>query len=245
MLNASPIPLYYQVANVLRHRILDGVYHPGERIGTEMEMCEQFGVSRITVRQALEELGREKLLRRRRGLGTFVSDRLPRLASISFTGFLEDLFAQVLLTESKDVRIERVGAEEEVARALQLSENDPVVRIERVRWMAGAPLAHTVSYLPPSVGSSIAAEDLEQLPLMHLLERRLGVHLEEAIQTIRAVLAPPDLGAMLGIREGGPLLLVQRTAYAAGRPVEYVLTHYRADRYQYTVRLGRITRGER
>jgi GntR family transcriptional regulator len=245
MLATSPIPLYYQVANVLRHRILDGIYQPGERIGTEAEMCREFGVSRITVRQALDELERENLLRRRRGVGTFVSERVPKVASISFTGFLEDLFAQGLLTENRDVQVEQVAAEEEVAAALQLEPEERVVRIERARWLAGAPLAHTVDYLPLSVGSTVVAEDLLKLPLLHILESRLGVHLEEAIQTIRAVLAPVGLAEMLCIRPGDPLLLVQRTVYAGGHPIQYVLTHYRADRYQYTVRLGRITRGER
>jgi len=244
MLATSPIPLYYQVANVLRHRILDGVYHAGERIGSEMEMCQEFGVSRITVRQALAELERETLVVRRRGLGTFVSERLPKMTSISFTGFLEDLFAQVLLTESREVEVEQVEAGEEAARALQLEPGDPVMRIERVRFMGGEPLAHTINYLPISVGANVTADALRETPLMHLLERRLGVRLDEAIQTIHAVLATPELAEKLAVQEGAPLLLVQRTAYAAGRPVEYVLTHYRADRYQYTVRLGRITRGE-
>lgn len=244
MLATSPIPLYYQVAIVLRHRILDGVYHPGERIGSEAEMCKEYGVSRITVRQALAELEREGLVLRRRGLGTYVSERLPQMASISFTGFLEDLFAQVLLTESRQVEIEQLPASEEVAQALQLGQAETVVRIERTRWMGGDSLAHTVNYLPLSVGANVTADDLHELPLMHLLDRRLGVQLEEAIQTIHAVLASAQLAEKLGIAEGAPLLLVQRTAYSKGRPVEYVLTHYRADRYQYTVRLGRIMRGE-
>lgn len=242
MLSESPIPLYYQVANVLRHRILDGAYHRGERIGSEADICEQFGVSRITVRQALDGLEGEGLVVRRRGLGTFVSEQIPQAASISFTGYLEDLFAQVLLTESRDVRIEQVPAEKEVARALQVGEEETVVRIERVRLLRDRPLAHTVNYLPVSLGASISADDLQEIPLMHLLEHRLGVYLEEAVQTIRAVLASPHLANQLSIHEGAPLLLVERVCYAKGRPVEYVLTHFRADRYQYSVRLGRIKR---
>lgn len=245
MLTESPIPLYYQVSNVLRHRILDGGHRPGERLGTEMELCEQFGVSRITIRQALDELERERLIQRRRGLGTFVAEHLPQVASISFTGYLEDLLAQVLLTTAREAKIDRVPAGEEVGRALQVSEEEPVVRIERTRMLAGEPLAHTVSYLPMAVGASITAEDLRELPLMHLLEHRVGVRLEEAIQTIQAVPATRELAEMLSIPEGAPLLQVQRTTRAGERPVEYVLTHYRGDRYQYTVRLGRITRGER
>ncbi len=244
MLHESPIPLYYQVANVLRHRILDGVYQPGECIGTEAEIGDEFQVSRITVRQALADLARDDLVVRRRGRGTFVSQQITRRASISFTGYLEDLFAQVLMTETRDARIEQLPAGGEVAEALQLREEDPVVRIERVRLLGGEPFAHTVSYLPQAIGTSVTPELLRDLPLMHLLEHRMGVHLEEAIQTIRAVSAPAELAEKLSVPEGSPLLQVQRVARAQGRPVEYVITHYRADRYQYTVRLGRF-RGER
>lgn len=245
MITESPIPLYYQVSNLLRHRILDGGYRPGERVGTEMEMCAEFGVSRITIRQALEELERERLIRRRRGLGTFVADTLPKVASISFTGYLEDLFAQVLLTTAADSVIDRVPAGDEVGQALELGAQELVVRVARTRMMAGEPLAHTVSYLPLSVGASITQRDLSELPLMHVLEQRVGVRLEEAIQTVQAVPATKVLAERLLIAEGAPLLRVQRTTRAAGKPVEYVLTHYRGDRYQYTVRLGRISRGER
>lgn len=244
MLTEAPVPLYYQVANVLRHRILDGVYSPGERIGTEMEMCDQFGVSRITVRQALAELEREKLVTRRRARGTFVAQRLPQRTSLSFTGFLEDLFAQALLMESKEVLIEQVRAGEEVARALQLAEGETVVQIERVRALAGVPFVHVVDHLPLSLGAGMTVDDLRQYPLMPLLERRLGSPLEEAVQTACAALASPELAQKLSIPEGSPLLLVQRTIYAGGHPVDYVLTHYRADRYQYSMRLVRIPRGQ-
>lgn len=245
MLSESPIPLYYQVANVLRHGILDGAYQPGERLGTEAEMCERFGVSRITLRQALDTLGREGLIQRRRGVGTFVATVLPQVASISFTGYLEDLFAQTQLTTANDVQIDRVPADEIVARALGVEDATTVVRIERVRWLSGEPLAHTVSYLPVVVGAEITADDLRQQSLMFLLEHKLEVRLEEAIQSIRAVLASAEMAGKLAIQEGAALLQVERTARAAGRPVEFVLTHYRGDRYEYTVRLGRILRGER
>jgi len=244
MLITSPIPLYYQVANVLRHRILDGVYHPGERIGSEMEMCREFGVSRVTLRRALAELERESLVVRRRSLGTFVSERLPNITSISFIGFLEDLLAQLRLEESRKVEVDQVSAPEKVGRALQLQPGETVARLERVRFLEGDPLAYTVNYLPLSIGSAITAEDLQEHPMTHLLERQLGVPLDEAIQTIHAVLATPELAEKLAVQEGAPLLLVERVAHAAGRPVEYALTHYRADRYGYTVRLGRITRGD-
>ena len=245
MLNESPIPLYYQVANVLRHRILNGVHQPGERLGTEAGLCVQFGVSRITLRQALDRLGREGLIQRRRGIGTFVAAGVPQVASISFTGYLEDLFAQVQLTTTNEVQIDPVPANEDIARALHVAVGTRVVRIERVRWLAGEPLAHTVSYLPLTIGAEITPQDLREKSLMHVLERKLKARLEEAIQSIRAVLASPEMAEKLSIREGAPLLQVERTSRAAGRPVEFVLTHYRGDRYEYTVRLGRITRGER
>ncbi|MHB0867982.1 MAG: GntR family transcriptional regulator [Chloroflexota bacterium] len=243
MLIDSPVPLYYQVATHLRHRILDGAYQPGERIGTEMEMCEQFRVSRITVRQALEELERERLIVRRRARGTFVSQQLPERASITFTGFLEDIFAQAYLTESREVERLLVRADAEVARALRLQEGDTVVQLRRVRLLSGSPFAHVVNYLPLGVGNSITTEALRQTPLMPLMENELGVTLDEATQTVCAVLATPELAAKLDVHEGAPLLLVQRTVYAEGRPMDYAQTHYRADRYQYSMHLGRIPRG--
>lgn len=243
MPSPNPIHLCYQVANVLRHRILDGVYRPGERIGTEKDLCEQFGVSRSTVAQALSELERESLVVRRRKLGTFVAEHLPLGASISFTGFLEDLLAQVLRLESRETRVEQVEAGEEVALALQLGADRRVVRIERLRLLEGKPLAHAVDYLPLDLGAGLTVADLMELSVVHFLERRLGVRLDEALQVIQAVAASGELADKLGIAQGDPMLQAQRTFYAAGRPVQYVVMHHRADRYQYTARLTRITRG--
>lgn len=242
MLSPSPIPLYYQIANVLRHRILDGSYRPGERIGTEKELCEDFGVSRITVVKALGELEREKLIVRQRSLGTFVASHVLQRASMTFTGYLEDLSAQVLQFGSREVDLDRQPAPAEVAAALGLEEGETVVRIERVRMMGGIPLSHTVDYLPLSVGGDFTVEDLRHTAVIHLLEWKLGIRLEEALQTIRAVAATRELAEKLDICEGGPLLQVQRTIYGGGRPLEYVTIHYHPDRYEYTARLTRIAR---
>lgn len=237
-----PTPLYHQIHIILRERIATGHYGEGEIIPSEAELAKEFGVSRITVKRAVNRLAEDGLVDRARGRGTTVA--APGLATPPVTGSIEGLLENLLaMGVETEVRLLDFGYEpapESAARAMGIDAGTPVQKAVRVRRLDGAPLSHLVTYVPEDVGRSYERADLENVPLLALLER-FGVVVTEAEQTITATLADPAMAEALSVEIGSPLLQVARVVYDQnGRAVEYIRATYRPDRYRYTMRLSRV-----
>lgn len=241
---SSRIPLYYQLENLLREKILSGAFVAGDRLPTENELIQQYGVSRITVRQALTALAEEGLIERQQGRGTFVAERRTRRrpfeGTIHLTGSLDELIDMALDTPIKVLDMTRIEADPHEAELLGLQTGEPVFRVKRLRLREGKPFSLIVNYLPAEIGARFTNEELSSGSLLRLLEKKFGLHLESAKQQITADLADPYVAGLLDVRIGSPLLSIERTVYTDdGRPVEYVRVLYRSDRYNYTVLLTR------
>lgn len=240
MASAAPIPLYYRLENVLRHKIDGGEMPPGARFPTEAELQAEYGVARVTVRQALAALTRDGLLVRRRGAGTMVAPPPKPRRSLKLTGFIEDLIAMGLKTRVRVLDFRPLSATPAVAAALELREGAPVWLVRRLRLAGGQPFSHIVAHLPGGVGERLQRRDLASTPLLRLLETRCGLRLGSATQAIEATAADGYLADVLDVPIGAPLLSIERVVRTtSGRPVEYVRTHYRGDRYKYSVSLRR------
>ncbi|MHB1162249.1 MAG: GntR family transcriptional regulator, partial [Chloroflexota bacterium] len=215
-----------------------GALKPGDTMPTERELIDRFGVSRITVRQAVNSLMSDGLLHRQRGLGTFVrSNRIERELS-TLTGFSEEMLARGLTPGTKLVFAEMADPDASVSARLQLEPGQKVFRMVRVRLANGEPMAFEVDYLPPDLGEKLMQEDLEEA--LYTLFERYGVEIDWADQAIQPTPANEFIASHLGIKKGTPVLLMERVVYAIdGRPVELSRTSYRADRYIYRVRLKR------
>lgn len=233
-------PRYHQVYVTIRSWVRDGSYAAGAQIPTEPELCRMFGVSRITVRKALAELVRERWLVRRQGRGTFVQyaggkpDTRFDLRSVRQQ--VTDIAAA---TDVRDLRMEDVEADEETAAALQLPPRARVQRATHVRWLRDVPLGLITTWVPPDIAARIDKSRLAKKAMFELLESA-GVPLGEAEQLIGATLAGVEAARALGVEVGAPLLRLARVVCdASGRPVERVVALYRADAYQYRMRLRR------
>lgn len=234
------IPLYYQIENILRGRILSGSLPPGAPLPTEESLGKEFNVSRITVRRALSKLENDGLIIRQRGRGTFVAEKPYPAATSRFSGSMEDLISMGINTEAKVLSFEMVDAPEQLREKLNLEEGARILRIEKIRTIEGEPFSHVINYLPEEIGSRVSRSALNLKPLLMILEEELGLNADGAIQTIEAVVAEPELAPLLGIRVGDPLLKVERTVYdAEDHPLEHVSVHYRADKYCFNVGLKR------
>lgn len=241
---SSRIPLYYQLENVLREKITSGSYEPGDRLPTEIELIEQYGVSRITVRQALQALAEEGLIERKQGRGTVVAARRSRkkrfVGTIHLTGSLDELIELGVDTPVKVLEMNRVDSDAHEAELLEIKIGTPVYRLKRLRLYDGKPFGLIVNYLPEEIGSSLTMAELSSGALLHTLESKLGYRLGSAMQQINAELADPYVAKLLEVRVGTALLSIERTVYTdKGRPVEYVHTLYRSDLYGYSVKLTR------
>jgi GntR family transcriptional regulator len=241
---SSRIPLYYQLENVLREKISSGTFQAGDRLPTEIELIKQFGVSRITVRQALQALDEDGLIERQQGRGTFVSNRKSRKSrftgTIHLTGSLDELIAMGMDTPVKVLEMNLVEADQHEAELLQLPVGTRIYRLKRLRLNDGKPFGLIFNYLPEAIGAKLTMEELSSGALLHTMETKLGLNLDNAMQEIHAELADPYVAKLLNIRVGTALLSIERTVYTdKNRPVEYVHTLYRSDLYGYSVRLIR------
>jgi GntR family transcriptional regulator len=234
------VPLYYQLESILREKINSGKLVEGERLPTETELSQEYGVSRITVRQALASLAEEGLIERRQGLGTFVAQKKSFQGSIRLTGFIEDLMAMGIETTVKVLEVDVIPATAGEAAQLEIEPGSPVLRVKRVRYYENTPYSYVVIYLPERIGKNLAREDFAKGSLLKLLENKCRIRLGEAFQVINASLADGYVAGLLATNVGAPLLSIERTVYSKdGQPVQYVKTLYRSDMYNYTVRLMR------
>ncbi|MEV8565526.1 GntR family transcriptional regulator [Streptomyces sp. NPDC051322] len=227
----SPVPLYFQFAQQLQHLIEIGDLPPGTRLNNEIAMADQFGLSRPTMRQAMQHLVDKGLLARKRGVGTeVVTNRIRR--QVEFTSLYEDLEREARHPRTKVLSIDTMPAEEGVAAALCVKAGGPVLAIERLRFADDQPIALMRNYLPADL-TELTAEALADGGLYQLL-RQSGIRLSTAEQTIGARRATAAEAKLLEESRGATLLTMTRTAYdGSGKPVEYGSHVYRASRYSF------------
>ncbi len=229
-----------QVYLVLRDRILSGAIGFGTKLPNENELADYHGVSRVTVRRALGELARERLIERRRSAGTRVTYRpSPAPITADISGVLANLADMGRRTAVKLLSFEYVPAEGMVAQMLGATPDQLLQRSVRVRSVDGLPFSFLTTHVPESVSVTFTRQELAERPLLELLERA-GVKPEHAHQRISAGLATPSVAEALGLHTGSPLIELVRVVYdQAGRGVEHLHALYRPDRYAFEIDLVR------
>ncbi|MFD1933894.1 GntR family transcriptional regulator [Nonomuraea mangrovi] len=213
---------------------------PGDRLPTERELADEFGVSRLTVRRALDRLESERLVYRVQGAGTFASRR-PITKTIEFTSFSEDMRSRGLSPGSRLLDAVETPAGARIGYALAISPADPVFRVRRVRTADDAPMCLETSHVPLALAPGLLDLPLEG-SLYSLLETRFRIRLVRADQVIRATVLDPEEAELLQAMPLSPALLVERTAYdQRGRAVEVAKSLYRGDRYSYEIAIERTS----
>lgn len=232
---SSPVPLYFQFAEQLERLIESGALPPGTRLSNEVSMADQFGLSRPTMRQAMQHLVNKGLLSRKRGVGTQVlTNRIRR--QVQFTSLYEDLERDRRHPRTEVLSMRTVPARGGVAAALRVDEGSEVVAVERLRYADDEPIALLRNHLP--AGSVELTEEALAGTGLYRLLRRAGRHLSSAEQTIGARRATAAETRLLHETRGATLLTMVRTAYDdSGRPVEHGSHVYRASRYSFEMTL--------
>jgi GntR family transcriptional regulator len=233
-------PLYVQIKDLLRGRILDGSYQPHQQLPSEAEMIAAFKVSRITVRQALGDLENEGLIFRLHGKGTFVSKPKAFQDLGRLQGFGEAMRQKGYETFSRVISLRNVTPSAQVRDQLGLGKRAHVTELRRVRYLNREPISLDVSYLPVALGQKLAKEDLATRDVFAILENDYGLALGHADLQIGAALADAMLAGHLQVQEGSSILCIQRTTHSAdGTPIDYEHLFYRGDAFQYRVRVDR------
>lgn len=234
-------PLYRLVARKIEARIASGAYAPGAALPPEPALEREFGVSRITVRQALGLLKRRGLLYSRSGLGTLVRPTGPGPRAMRMTGSLTDLVNYGAETEYAPLDRGLVVPPPAVAAALGVARGAPVVRFRGLRSRPGAPpFGFEEVFMPEPLGRNLDNRALGGRTLFSLLEETHGLEIVEARQVITAVIPPADVRRHLGIPAGRPALRTTRSYQTAdGRTVEVAVSHYNVSKFEYVMTLYR------
>jgi len=230
--------LYYQLQELIKSKIDQGEYQPGDLIPTEKELQKAYGVSRITVRNAINGLVLEDLLVKRQGYGTVVAAKRMVEDFSKLSSFTEKMHAQGAEVTSKVLEVERITAPSRIAEHLHIEKDEFVIEVKRLRLVNGEPIALFTNYLQPKLG--VHEGDDFSGSIFKLLEQKYHVTISSGEKIVEAMVAGEDEARSLDIPVGDPVLLIRNVTYDEnGIPIDYAEGIYRADRYKYVVKLKR------
>lgn len=240
ILDRGPTPLYYQLKNVLEAKIRSQEFKEKERLPSEAQLCQEFNVSRITVRQALSELMKSGLIYRDRGKGTFITEGAG-LKKPTLKGSIEDLVAAAEGTRIEILSYKEVPVPRDLVRTLRMGKSERVYRLEILRFVANGPQGYSIIYFPPSLGRTISLGEIkEATEIISFVEDKLGTQAHGARQTIDVGVADRFLATHLSVRPQTPLLIIRREYYTRkGAFMFSAETYFRPDRFTYEIELTR------
>lgn len=236
-LDPGPFPLYHQLEERLRERILAKEFVSGDPLPTEERIGADYGVSRITVRRALDTLILEGLITRRRGVGSFVSTPKPGVQTVKLSGSLDEFLSAAGSLKTDVLSLSKVVPPTEVAHFLMLDPDEKAVQLEGVCQLDDAVVGYLRIFFPLSVGRLLKRKDLaSDSPIVRIIERKLNVRVARAEQVIEPDEAGEVAGRHLGVEPKMPILKVTRVYYTSfDQPIEVALMRYHPERYKYSI----------
>lgn len=234
----SGTPLHLQVEVLIRDLIEDPNYQKGKLLPKEVDIANQLGISRNTVRQAISKLVIEGLLERKKGIGTKVATQNISTKLQSWMSFTQEMNRKGIAFVNYEIIVEKVKATNEVANALEIKENTEIIKLSRLRGDADGPFVNFISWLHPRIGLT-EKEDFAR-PLYEIIEKDHSIIVDLSREEIKAISADKDISEKLIIPEKDPILERIRKVYDPGkRPIEYCIGYYRADKFSYSIDIKR------
>lgn len=233
------MPLHARVREALRAGLSQQRWADG-RLPSEAELMQQYGVSRITVRQAMQALEQQGLVVKIQGKGTFVATPKPYQELDRLQGLAEAMNAQGHAIDNRVLAIERQSATPEHARALRLEAGAPLTFLKRLRRLDGRPVSLDLTWLPRVLGDRVAEADLVHRDVFKILEQDLAIPLGHADLAFDTVAADLDLARWLDLDPGSPVLRIERLTHDRhGHPIDHERLYCRTDHVQYRLRIQR------
>jgi GntR family transcriptional regulator len=230
----SPIPLYVQIEEQLRKAIREPEYKNGKKLPNEVDLSKQLGISRSTLRQAINKMVFDGLLIRKKGVGTIVADTTISSKARNWLSFSQEMKAMGLEVKNYELHMAWVKPTEELCRFFNITENTKILKLERLRGKPEHPFVFFISYFNPRIGLT-GNEDFSR-PLYDLLEKDYNTVVKLSKEEISAKAADKLLANKLEIKPGDPILKRKRFVYdPGGHPVEWNVGYYRADSFVYSI----------
>ena len=238
----SHIPYYVQFANLIKQQIQTGELNPGDQLPGEQELCQVFEVSRTVVRQALDVLGREQLIYRRKGKGTFVTQPMINASyAQKLSGFYHEMKLRGLEPMTRIIKHQVIQPPTRIANHLNLGPGESVVEIERLRFLYDIPILLVTNYIPYNFCPALAKAELTDRSLYDYLEDQTGMVIAFGKRSIEAVRAKPAQAELLEISPGSPVLKLESVSFLEDMtPIEYYYSYHRADRSRFNVEMFRV-----
>jgi len=236
----SPLPLYYQLKDLIMEKIELEKYKPGDKLPTEEELCEKYNLSRTTVRNALKDLENKGLIRRERSLGTFVSLSKISQGPKTLKSFTEDMIDRGYTPYSKELERKVIKSYGIVSKKLQIEDGERVIYIKRLRFANNKPMGIQEAFLPYSRFPTLLSEVEEVQSLYSLLKEKYNIVIKSAKETYRAVLLNEVEAKLLDSPDNSPAFYVERIGFDLNeRPIEFVKSLMKADKYEVTIDLSK------
>ncbi|MFH1933040.1 MAG: GntR family transcriptional regulator [Pseudomonadota bacterium] len=240
------VSYYIKVAETLKARIRHGQYQPNDLIPSARKLEEEFKVSNITIRKALDLLTREGFVIPMRGVGTRVVKIEDDVVSIEITGSFRDWVDSAIgrnLQLTVDVlEITITSCPKRVSQILTLGPDENIWRMKRVRKLRGVPMSYIINYGRPELfDGKITKQEVEKRSFVDLFQELCQIRLSKMKQRVEATVADMDLSDLLNINFGDPLFFVENIYYSTDGPAEVTHMYYRGDKYVYdaTIRLNK------
>jgi len=234
------IPLHYQIADYLRMMLERGTFNADDRLPPEEELKEIFGVSRMTVRHALDHLIQKDLLVRRQGKGTFWTSKASERRKSKPSGINREIFKISEKTSVTVLSKRKEKAPPAVAEFLGIPPGETVMVFERTRKVHDEPMSYTINYLPLRLGAGIGKKHLEVMTMLETLERILRINLGVIEHVVEVTRAGAEIAKHLGIAALDPVLTVRTSVFDEGnKPLEIVWTHFVENKYKFRVVLDK------
>lgn len=230
----GPIPAYFRLKQIIIDDIKKKGMNPGDMLPSEREYCERFGLSRMTVRQALKELEHEGIIVRERGRGSFVA--IPPIEQEGIMSFTEMVRAKGLEPETEVLEFQKRPAGP-WGEFLEIGEKEEIYEITRLRKASGVPIAVETVFIPALLVPGIEAADLSG-SLFTVLQEHYGIEIKRSKTSFSAVLSTPEMEKVLMLGGTWPLLRVESLNFYT-KPIYYEISHYRSDQFKITVNISR------
>ncbi len=231
-------PAYIRLKEQLLDRITAHEWQPEDCLPSERTLCEEYVLSRMTVRQALAELEKEGIIKRVHGKGTYVQREKLTQPLLKLTSFSEDMRQRGFVPGAQTLALERIPAGKLLAEKLRVAVGDEVILLKRLRLASGEPMAIETAYLPSERCGAIYDQLAQNKSLYHLMRTQLCIELSGAKQSIEVTGVQGWEAKLLRIAETDLVMKIERQTFDTQKhPVEYVVSKYRADKYKLYIEL--------
>lgn len=236
----SPMPIYYQLEQVIQEMINSNELNEGDKIPTEEELCEIYNISRMTVRHAIAGLVNSGILIKKKAIGTFITSRKHLFQLSELHSFTDDMKKRGFNVTNTVLEKKIIKVDENLKNTFNINKISKILKIKRLRKINNEPLAIEISHIPLSIFSGIENEDFSTGSLFNIFEKKYNQRLSHSEQSLEPVIATADECKYLNIKKASPLLKMTGITYAANNlAIEYVIGYYRGDRYKFKLTLKR------